>query len=310
MAKKEKIELTPEERLGLEETKKAKRKIFGETFLKACALFLAVVLVYSVTYVAIGGGRTVYETVPMSAELLGGAASVGNNVGGGAQSSDNDANAPVSSEAEEAAKAINAATAAAASAGYDWTRKCDLEKIDVGNATDTINGIIKRVDSNADLNSVVGGFIGRGDKKGTFTAGGDAKEVFGNENYKLVATKLNAADLQGLKVEGDTYTFKLADASNPQKDGGTSLNRLTNDFITQDEVAQGIKDGLGALSALVSVKSSDVVFANIEVKVVIKDGKLESLNYKYDMLVNKLALNIATGTGNGYVDAGYSNFVY
>ena len=116
--------------------------------------------------------------------------------------------------------------------------------------------------------------------------------------------------MQGLKVEGDTYTFKLADASNPQKDGGTSLHRLTDDFITQDEVAQGIKDGLGALSALVSVKSSDVVFKNIEVTVVIKEGKLESLSYKYDMVVNKLALNVATGVGNGYVDASYSNFVY
>lgn len=221
-----------------------------------------------------------------------------------------DANAPASDEATAAAKAINDATATAANAGYDWARKCDLEKIDVGNATDTINGIIKRVDSNADLNSVVGGFIGRGDKKNTNTAGADPKEIFGNVNYKLKATSLQAGDLQGLKVEGDTYTFKLADASNPQKDGGTSLNRLTDDFITQDEVAQGIKDGLGALSALVTVKSSDVVFKNIEVTVVIKEGKLESLSYKYDMVVNKLALNIATGVGNGYVDANYSNFVY
>ena len=221
-----------------------------------------------------------------------------------------DANAPASDEATAAAKAINDATATAANAGYDWARKCDLEKIDVGNATDTINGIIKRVDSNADLNSVVGGFIGRGDKKNTNTAGADPKEIFGNANYKLKATSLQAGDLQGLKVEGDTYTFKLADASNPQKDGGTSLNRLTDDFITQDEVAQGIKDGLGALSALVTVKSSDVVFKNIEVTVVIKEGKLESLSYKYDMVVNKLALNVATGVGNGYVDANYSNFVY
>ena len=307
MAKKEKIELTPEERLGLEETKKAKRKIFGETFLKACALFLAVVLVYSVTYVAIGGGRTVYEVV-QSGPVGGGAASVNSNNPGSAQSPD--ANAPASDEASAAATAINEATKAAADAGYDWARKCDLEKIDVGNATDTINGIIKRVDPNADLNSVVGGFIGRGDKKNTNTKGADPKEIFGNANYKLKATSLQAGDLQGLKVEGDTYTFKLADASNPQKDGGTSLNRLTDDFITQDEVAQGIKDGLGALSALVSVKSSDVVFQNIEVTVVIKEGKLESLSYKYDMVVNKLALNVATGVGNGYVDASYSNFVY
>ncbi len=309
MAKKEKIELTPEERLGLEETKKAKRKIFGETFLKACALFLAVVFVYSVTYVAIGGGRTVYQTTPITSDMLGGAVSVGGGSGGGAQSSDNDANAPASNEAEEAAKAINAATSAAASKGYDWHRVCEITKpIDVGNATDSLNTIIHKVDSNADLNSVVGGFIGRGDKKNTYTAGADAKETFGNANYQLMATKLTAADLQDLKVDGNKYTFKLADAANPQKDGSTSLNRLTNDFITQTEVAQGIKDGLGAFSALLSLKSADVLFTNIEVAVEIQDGNLVSLEYKYYMDVKELKLSIATGTGGGEVNATYNNF--
>ena len=48
MAKKDSM-LTPEERLARAERKKEKRKIFGETFLKAAALFLAVVFVYSVT---------------------------------------------------------------------------------------------------------------------------------------------------------------------------------------------------------------------------------------------------------------------
>ena len=40
MAKKEKIALTPEERLAKLNRKRDKRKIFGETFFKACALFL------------------------------------------------------------------------------------------------------------------------------------------------------------------------------------------------------------------------------------------------------------------------------
>ena len=305
-----KVELT------LEELKERKiRRSNGWT--RFWAIVLAFVLVAGVTGVAYKQADTKNAEIEerlseideqaAAQQSFDGAAADNNSAtpNGGA-----DANAPASDEATAAAKAINDATATAANAGYDWARKCDLEKIDVGNATDTINGIIKRVDSNADLNSVVGGFIGRGDKKNTNTAGADPKEIFGNANYKLKATSLQAGDLQGLKVEGDTYTFKLADASNPQKDGGTSLNRLTDDFITQDEVAQGIKDGLGALSALVSVKSSDVVFKNIEVTVVIKEGKLESLSYKYDMVVNKLALNVATGVGNGYVDASYSNFVY
>ena len=305
-----KVELT------LEELKERKiRRSNGWT--RFWAIVLAFVLVAGVTGVAYKQADTKNAEIEEQLSEIDEQAAAQQSFDGAATDNNSatpnggaDANAPASDEATAAAKAINDATATAANAGYDWARKCDLEKIDVGNATDTINGIIKRVDSNADLNSVVGGFIGRGDKKNTNTAGADPKEIFGNANYKLKATSLQAGDLQGLKVEGDTYTFKLADASNPQKDGGTSLNRLTDDFITQDEVAQGIKDGLGALSALVSVKSSDVVFKNIEVTVVIKEGKLESLSYKYDMVVNKLALNVATGVGNGYVDASYSNFVY
>ena len=305
-----KVELT------LEELKERKiRRSNGWT--RFWAIVLAFVLVAGVTGVAYKQADTKNAEIEEQLSEIDEQAAAQQSFDGAATDNNSatpnggaDANAPASDEATAAAKAINDATATAANAGYDWARKCDLEKIDVGNATDTINGIIKRVDPNADLNSVVGGFIGRGDKKNTNTAGADPKEIFGNANYKLKATSLQAGDLQGLKVEGDTYTFKLADASNPQKDGGTSLNRLTDDFITQDEVAQGIKDGLGALSALVSVKSSDVVFQNIEVTVVIKEGKLESLSYKYDMVVNKLALNVATGVGNGYVDASYSNFVY
>ena len=305
-----KVELT------LEELKERKiRRSNGWT--RFWAIVLAFVLVAGVTGVAYKQADTKNAEIEEQLSEIDEQAAAQQSFDGAATDNNSatpnggaDANAPASDEATAAAKAINEATKAAADAGYDWARKCDLEKIDVGNATDTINGIIKRVDPNADLNSVVGGFIGRGDKKNTNTKGADPKEIFGNANYKLKATTLQPGDLQGLKVEGDTYTFKLADASNPQKDGGTSLNRLTDDFITQDEVAQGIKDGLGALSALVSVKSSDVVFKNIEVTVVIKEGKLESLSYKYDMVVNKLALNVATGVGNGYVDASYSNFVY
>ena len=66
MAKKEKIELTPEERQARETRKKEKRKIFGDTFVRACVFFLAVAFVYSVTYVAFGQGTTIYQSVQAS----------------------------------------------------------------------------------------------------------------------------------------------------------------------------------------------------------------------------------------------------
>lgn len=303
-----KVELT------LEELKERKiRRSNGWT--RFWAIVLAFVLVGGVTFGAYKQADKVNAETKQQMEELASRQAQANAVqswdNGDSNSNSNsaDSNAPVSNEAEEAAKAINAATSAAASKGYDWHRVCEITKpIDVGNATDSLNTIIHKVDSNADLNSVVGGFIGRGDKKNTYTAGADAKETFGNANYQLMATKLTAADLQDLKVDGNKYTFKLADAANPQKDGSTSLNRLTNDFITQTEVAQGIKDGLGAFSALLSLKSADVLFTNIEVAVEIQDGNLVSLEYKYYMDVKELKLSIATGTGGGEVSATYNNF--
>lgn len=303
-----KVELT------LEELKERKiRRSNGWT--RFWAIVLAFVLVGGVTFGAYKQADKVNAETKQQMEELASQQAQANAVqswdNGDSNSNSNsaDSNAPVSNEAEEAAKAINAATSAAASKGYDWHRVCEITKpIDVGNATDSLNTIIHKVDSNADLNSVVGGFIGRGDKKNTYTAGADAKETFGNANYQLMATKLTAADLQDSKVDGNKYTFKLADAANPQKDGSTSLNRLTNDFITQTEVAQGIKDGLGAFSALLSLKSADVLFTNIEVAVEIQDGNLVSLEYKYYMDVKELKLSIATGTGGGEVSATYNNF--
>ena len=306
MAKKEKIALTPEERLAKLNRKRDKRKIFGETFFKACALFLAVVFVYAAAYVAFGGGRTVYQsTYTPPAAVIGGSGTV---VGGGDGTA---AGGEVSSEAQAAVDAINAATAAAASASYHWTRDCVVKDISVGNATETLNGIIHRVDPNADLNSVVGGFLGQGSREGDYTPGADMGSVFGNDQYALKGTSLQAADLQGLTVEGTKYTFTLPVSDNPQKDGKTPLSRLTNDFITQDEVATGIADALGALSFLLSVKSSDVSFDQIQVTVELNDaGQLTAMNFSYYMDVKSLELSVATGTGNGTVSVAYSNFVY
>lgn len=315
MAKKEKIELTPEERLAREERKKEKRKIFGETFLKACALFLAVVFVYSVTYVAFGKGRTVYQGVQVNTGTItstgGGSSSSG---GGSSSSGDSDTAAPASDEAAEAVKAINAATAAAEKAGYSWTRTSKYTKdVDVGNATDTLNKIIKGVDSNADVNSVVGGFIGIGTKEATIAKGEDAATVidYHGESYKLKATSLQASDLQNLKVDGDTYTFTLPDANTPKKDGSTAISRLTDDIVIQEEVATEIQEQVGSA---ITVTSLVGVYSNINVKVVITDGKLVEMTYSYDADVSELGLKVAIvnvkGTGAMHTEATYSNFVY
>lgn len=311
MAKKEKIELTPEERQARETRKKEKRKLFGDTFVRACVFFLAVAFVYSVTYVAFGQGTTIYQSVQASGTASGGSA--GTSTGG---STSTDTAAPVSNEAEEAAKAINEATAAAAAAGYTWTRTSEFTKdIDVGGstATNAINTVIQAVDSNANINSVVGGFIGIGTKDATIAKGADAAEAIGyhGDSYKLKATSLQASDLQGLTKNGDTYTFTLANADTPKKDGATALNRLTDDIVTQEEVSAEIQEQVGS-----SIKVSSLVgtYSNIKVEVTITDGKLQKLTYSYDAEVTELGLKVAIltvkGTGAMHTEATYSNFVY
>lgn len=312
MAKKEKIELTPEERQARETRKKEKRKIFGDTFVRACVFFLAVAFVYSVTYVAFGQGTTIYQSVQASGTASGGSA--GTSAGGSSTSTDTAA--PVSNEAEEAAKAINDATAAAAAAGYTWTRTSEYtQPVSVGSSTATsaINGIIQIVDPNANINSVVGGFIGIGSKEATIQKGEDAATVidYHGDSYKLKATSLQASDLQGLTKNGDTYTFTLANADTPKKDGATALNRLTDDIVTQEEVSAEIQEQVGDQ---ITVNSLVGTYSNIKVEVTITDGKLQKLTYSYDATVTELGLKVAIlnvkGTGAMHTEATYSNFVY
>ena len=311
MAKKEKIELTPEERQARETRKKEKRKLFGDTFVRACVFFLAVAFVYSVTYVAFGQGTTIYQSVQASGTASGGSA--GTSTGG---STSTDTAAPVSNESEEAAKAINEATAAAAAAGYTWNRTSEFTKdIDVGGstATNAINTVIQAVDSNANINSVVGGFIGIGTKDATIAKGADAATEIGyhGDSYKLKATTLEAADLQGLTKNGDTYTFTLANADTPKKDGATALNRLTDDIVTQEEVSAEIQEQVGSS---ITVSSLVGTYSNIKVEVTITDGKLQKLTYSYDAEVTELGLKVAIltvkGTGAMHTEATYSDFVY
>ncbi len=218
-------------------------------------------------------------------------------------------------KSEAAAKAINDATKAAASgAGYDWARNCQYTKsVDVGSATDVLNNVIKGVDKNASVDSVVGGFIGIGDNKTTIPKGKEFKDVWAYHaaNYKLKGTELKASDLKDLKVEGDTYTFSLADATTPKKDGSTPISRLTDDIVVQEEVASEIQQQVGSA---IKVNSLVGIYSNIKVEVVITDGKLQKFSYSYDAEVQELALKVAVvgvkGTGAMHTEATYSNFVY
>ena len=320
MAKNKPV-LTPEELEAKNARKEEKRKIFGETFFKSLAVLMSIVLVYSIVYIAFGQGTTIEQKVVTQGTSNGvaaqGGSSTGGNTAGGATSNtgtSSDAPASDASEAKTVADALNSATKAVvdSKAGYDWARKCEYTTpIDVGNATATLNKVIHMVDENADLNSVVGGFLGVGDKKLTIKKGEDAAAAidYHGTNYALKATSLKPEDLKGLKVDGDSFEFTLDNVTTPAKDGSNSLSRFTNDIITKDEVEAEIK----AQVSVVTVNSLDGEYTNIKVKGTITDGKLVSLEYETSTSA-KLALKALgigiNGSGAIHTTASYKNFVY
>ena len=323
MAKNKPV-LTPEELEAKNARKEEKRKIFGETFFKSLAVLMSIVLVYSIVYIAFGQGTTIEQKVVTQGAsntgnggaAQGGSITGGNTAGGATSNTGTSSDAPASdaSEAKTVADALNSATKAVvdSKAGYDWARKCEYTTpIDVGNATDTLNKVIHMVDKNADLNSVVGGFLGVGDKKLTIKKGEDAAAAidYHGTNYAIKATSLKPEDLKGLKVDGDSFEFTLDNVTTPAKDGSNSLSRFTNDIITKDEVEAEIK----AQVSVVTVNSLDGEYTNIKVKGTITDGKLVSLEYETSTSA-KLALKALgigiNGSGAIHTTASYKNFVY
>ena len=189
-------------------------------------------------------------------------------------------------------KFLNAETAKAAKGSYKYIRTCTYtDPIDVGDKTESLNKVIKMVDENSDLSSVVGGFLGIGTKKGSFPK--DQPD----DDYKLKATTLKEADLQNFSYADGVYSFTLANAANPKKTGATPLHRFTNDFITHEEVDTSIKDTAGSL---IKLNSTDVDYTNIKVSVKVEGGKITEIKYQYDFAAT-LQVKILVGNvdGNG-----------
>ncbi len=330
--------LTPEEFQAKLEKKTAKRNLFFGTFTKALAFFLAIAIAWSLAAIAfapaIGGGTVVNGGAQTQ---QGGSESTGGNNDvvdfGGSSSGDStstpsgdststpsgDSGAADTSKAD-AIKAVNDATAKVYKGNYKWERKCYFTSpIDVGGATDTLNGIIQGVDENASIDSVVGGFLGITGTKDDPAWSADVKGgklpaegKMNNEKYLMKAFALTEGDVMQYKVDGNKYMFQLNACNNPQKDGKNALNHVTNDFITLTEVQEGVAGALGAAGNLLKVESCDVDFTSIVVTAVIDGGNLKSVQISYSMNVKALNLKATlipiTGKGAGDMICTYSNF--
>lgn len=198
---------------------------------------------------------------------------------------------------------LNAETAKAAKGSYNYNRDCSYtENIDVGGATGILNGIISAIDENSSLDTVVGDFLGIGVKKGSMPKD-DLKE-----DYRIKATTLKEADLGSFSAKNGVYTFTLADATNPKKTGATPLSRFTNDFITHEEVV----DGIAGFTDAITVKETTVNYKNIKVQVTVADGKITNIKYSYAFdaqLALKAGITI-NGSGAAVTKAEFSNIKY
>ncbi len=199
---------------------------------------------------------------------------------------------------------LNAETAKIAKSGkYTANRECKYTKnIDVGGATDILNGIIKAIDENSSLDTVVGDFLGIGAKKANIPA-----EDF-DSDYKIKATSVQAADLGSFKAENGKYTFTLKNETNPKKTGATAFNRFTNDFITHEEVV----DGIAGFTTAIKVNSTTVNYKNIKVEVSVADGKITNIKYSYafDAQLALKAVVTINGSGAAVTNTVYSNIKY
>ena len=198
---------------------------------------------------------------------------------------------------------LNAETAKAAKGSYNYNRDCSYTSpIDVGGATDILNGIISAIDENSNLDTVVGDFLGIGVKKGTMPKD-DLKD-----DYQIKATKLAEADLGNFKAENGVYTFTLANATNPKKTNATPLSKFTNDFITHEEVV----DGIAGFTSAITVKDTTVNYKDIKVTVTVTDGKISNIKYSYsfDAVLSLKAVVTINGKGAAVTKAEFSNIKY
>ncbi len=198
---------------------------------------------------------------------------------------------------------LNAETAKAAKGSYNYNRDCSYTSpVDVGGATGILNGIISAIDENSSLDTVVGDFLGIGVKKGAMPKDGL------KDDYQIKATKLTEADLGNFSAKNGVYTFTLANATNPKKTNATPLSKFTNDFITHEEVV----DGIAGFTTAITVNDTTVNYKDIKVTVTVADGKITNIKYSYAfdaVLVLKAGIKI-TGNGAAVTKAEFSNIKY
>jgi len=231
-----------------------------------------------------------------------------NNNASNNNTSNNNANTNNGPTKADVIKLFNEETAKASKGSYVIHREGNFtEDIDVGGLTDILDGIIKGVDENASLNSVVGGFLGL-NKPVDATVTNGAGEGFDGK-YMIKAMTLTDSDVQSYKVDGNKYMIQIKKTVTP--DENSALAHATNDYITFDEVNASIASAVGDKVKVIPEESS-ATYSSILFTATVADGKITKLEYSYNFSASlKIKVGIsATGTGAAKITGVYSDIKY
>jgi hypothetical protein len=206
-------------------------------------------------------------------------------------------------------KLLNAETAKAAKGSYKLVRGGKFVKyIDVGSATNALNSIIKGIDENASLDSVVGDFLGIKAQPIVATVENGKADV--DAKYMIKAMNLTEADVTSYSANGNKYTITIKDCQNPNVN--SPMAHATNDYITFPEVNMSIANEVGNAVKIVENEST-ANYKNIKFVVTVVNGKITAMEYSYTLdatLKLKLAILTATGTGEAVISGKYTDIKY
>ncbi len=176
---------------------------------------------------------------------------------------------------------INSAMAAASNAGYTWERtsKGTTDFIFPKGYELADESTKKLYDSYISvLNDKLG--INNGTQTLVIKPGKEPLNKEGTEpypgwdRYEMVWTQqLMDDDLKNFKISGSEYSFDFDAIDNPQR-GSSGFSRFTYDFLTIDDFA-------ASKSTFSSYDSSTIRYDSIHIKLVIENGRIIKLNYKY-----------------------------
>lgn len=204
----------------------------------------------------------------------------------------------------QAAELLRTYTQRAVNGGYTVNGVCKITKnVDVGSATATLNQIIQSVDPNADINSVVGAFLGTGEQSYTVRAGETSVG-----QYDLQAFTFSEADIADYRQADNVLYIRLKDCKNPQKNGAQTLSKVTSAFPTEAEVRAAMQEiGVPITVGKLTSNVSDILLT-----VTLSDSGLASIRVHFvnDLTLNlKISMMSLNGTGQTTTDIVYSDFV-